>query len=125
MSKNSKVISSSFKSLFSFFLVFFYITLVESLNSKQKERAHHLLTYILSHLAEKKQTDRTFRIGLSGPPGAGKPGLEGYIRKSAVSVIPEKKIPPAIVGILKAFLHNGRSIQMPQVQIFPVISANK
>ena len=46
------------------------ITLVESTNHARRTEAKHLLTKVLEHNAIYKS--KTFRIGLTGPPGAGK-----------------------------------------------------
>ncbi|XP_033631549.1 methylmalonic aciduria type A protein, mitochondrial-like [Asterias rubens] len=52
------------------------ITLVESTHSKKKELAKELLASILAYLKEKAAKNggipASFRIGLTGPPGAGK-----------------------------------------------------
>jgi LAO/AO transport system kinase len=45
------------------------VTLVESKNLRKKEMAQTILSRLL---AESKVQDDTFRVGLSGPPGAGK-----------------------------------------------------
>jgi len=46
------------------------ITLVESTNYGRRKEAKQLLTNVLAHNASSHQ--KTFRIGLTGPPGAGK-----------------------------------------------------
>ncbi|XP_005111521.1 methylmalonic aciduria type A homolog, mitochondrial [Aplysia californica] len=52
------------------------ITLVESTHPQRQKQAQLLLTKVLSHMREHDQHHlkgpRSFRIGLSGPPGAGK-----------------------------------------------------
>ncbi|XP_071951346.1 methylmalonic aciduria type A homolog, mitochondrial-like isoform X1 [Antedon mediterranea] len=54
------------------------ITLVESTHSKKKKQAQELLTAVLAKLKVREDNARrtnTFRIGLTGPPGAGKSTL--------------------------------------------------
>ena len=46
------------------------ITLVESTNDERRAEAKRLLTKVLQHNSSAKL--KTFRIGLTGPPGAGK-----------------------------------------------------
>merc|ERR1712168_95780 len=46
------------------------VTLVESTNPTRRAEAKQLLTKVLEHNAVHKT--KTFRIGLTGPPGAGK-----------------------------------------------------
>ncbi|XP_061440768.1 methylmalonic aciduria type A protein, mitochondrial isoform X1 [Rhineura floridana] len=52
------------------------ITLIESTNSRKKEIAQVLLQKVLSYHREQEQLNKgkplAFRVGLSGPPGAGK-----------------------------------------------------
>lgn len=52
------------------------ITLVESAHPKKKRQAKTLLNHVLQYCTEKEKSDNmkplSFRIGLSGPPGAGK-----------------------------------------------------
>ena len=52
------------------------ITLVESTNKEKAAQGRHLVALVTSHCAERaRQLGRpvlSFRIGLSGPPGAGK-----------------------------------------------------
>ncbi|KAF6036243.1 MMAA [Bugula neritina] len=52
------------------------ITLVESANSRKKAMGQALLARVLRHMKEKENyNELTFRIGLSGAPGAGKSTL--------------------------------------------------
>ncbi|ORY05629.1 putative LAO/AO transport system kinase [Basidiobolus meristosporus CBS 931.73] len=48
------------------------ITLVESSKEAHKKQAHQLLANVMLHNSQMKDSKRTFRIGLSGPPGTGK-----------------------------------------------------
>ncbi|XP_055261098.1 methylmalonic aciduria type A protein, mitochondrial isoform X1 [Moschus berezovskii] len=61
------------------------ITLVESTHSRKKELAQVLLQKILAHHREQEQLNKgkplAFRVGLSGPPGAGKSTFIEYFGK--------------------------------------------
>ncbi|XP_051024926.1 methylmalonic aciduria type A protein, mitochondrial isoform X1 [Acomys russatus] len=61
------------------------ITLVESAHAKKKELAQTLLQRVLAHQREQERLNqgkpRTFRVGLSGPPGAGKSTFIEYFGK--------------------------------------------
>lgn len=48
------------------------ITLVESTHPQKKEEARKLVTLTTRHLRDEGLATSTFRVGLSGPPGAGK-----------------------------------------------------
>ncbi|KAK9729681.1 hypothetical protein K7432_000087 [Basidiobolus ranarum] len=48
------------------------ITLVESSKECHKKQAHSILANVMRHNNEVNSDKRTFRIGLSGPPGTGK-----------------------------------------------------
>jgi len=48
------------------------ITLVESKNAQKKAMAQEILTRLLQNGQVEEDISKTFRIGLSGPPGAGK-----------------------------------------------------
>jgi polynucleotide 5'-kinase involved in rRNA processing len=48
------------------------ITLVESKNAQKKAMAQEILTRLLQNGDVEEDISKTFRIGLSGPPGAGK-----------------------------------------------------
>ncbi|CAG5110540.1 Oidioi.mRNA.OKI2018_I69.chr2.g4931.t1.cds [Oikopleura dioica] len=48
------------------------ITLVESKNAQKKAMAQEILTRLLQNGVVEEDISKTFRIGLSGPPGAGK-----------------------------------------------------
>ena len=48
------------------------ITLVESTNDARRAEAKRLLTKVLEHNSSSSAKYKTFRIGLTGPPGAGK-----------------------------------------------------
>ena len=56
-----------------------YIILVESSNPNHQDQAEHLLNDILMN--KPKGTKETLRIGIAGPPGAGKKNL---VRRSIV-----------------------------------------
>ncbi|XP_051061805.1 methylmalonic aciduria type A protein, mitochondrial isoform X3 [Phodopus roborovskii] len=61
------------------------ITLVESTHSRKKELAQVLLQRVLAHHREQERLNQgkplTFRVGLSGPPGAGKSTFIEYFGK--------------------------------------------
>ncbi|XP_061240061.1 methylmalonic aciduria type A protein, mitochondrial [Bos javanicus] len=61
------------------------ITLVESTHSRKKELAHVLLQKVLAHHREQENLNKgkplAFRVGLSGPPGAGKSTFIEYFGK--------------------------------------------
>ncbi|XP_040590764.1 methylmalonic aciduria type A protein, mitochondrial isoform X2 [Mesocricetus auratus] len=61
------------------------ITLVESTHSRKKELAQVLLQRVLVHRREQERLNQgkplTFRVGLSGPPGAGKSTFIEYFGK--------------------------------------------
>lgn len=61
------------------------ITLVESTHSRKKDVAQALLQKVLVHLGEQERLNKgkplTFRVGLSGPPGAGKSSFIEYFGK--------------------------------------------
>lgn len=61
------------------------ITLTESTRQDHKEEAHKLLSLTLEHL-KKKQNKPTFRIGLTGSPGAGKSTLIETLGKRLTSL---------------------------------------
>ena len=48
------------------------ITLVESTHPVKASQARRLVTHATRHSRDKGVTQATFRLGLSGPPGAGK-----------------------------------------------------
>eukprot|EP00002_Diphylleia_rotans_P026585 TRINITY_DN5307_c0_g1_i2.p1 TRINITY_DN5307_c0_g1~~TRINITY_DN5307_c0_g1_i2.p1 ORF type:complete len:377 (-),score=84.30 TRINITY_DN5307_c0_g1_i2:225-1355(-) len=48
------------------------ITLVESLLSRHQRQADHLVSKLAAELKAKDDPNRTIRVGISGPPGAGK-----------------------------------------------------
>lgn len=61
------------------------ITLVESTHARKKELAQVLLQRVLAHHREQERLNQgkplTFRVGLSGPPGAGKSTFIEYFGK--------------------------------------------
>ncbi|XP_006062183.2 methylmalonic aciduria type A protein, mitochondrial [Bubalus kerabau] len=61
------------------------ITLVESTHSRKKELAQMLLQKVLAHHREQEKLNKgkplAFRVGLSGPPGAGKSTFIEYFGK--------------------------------------------
>ncbi|XP_013015811.1 methylmalonic aciduria type A protein, mitochondrial isoform X2 [Cavia porcellus] len=61
------------------------ITLVESTHNRKKELAQVLLQKVLAHHREQEQLNKgkplAFRVGLSGPPGAGKSTFIEYFGK--------------------------------------------
>ncbi|XP_063316154.1 methylmalonic aciduria type A protein, mitochondrial [Pelobates fuscus] len=61
------------------------ITLIESTHTRKRELAQILLQKVLSHHREKEQLNNgkplAFRVGLSGPPGAGKSTFIEYFGK--------------------------------------------
>ncbi|XP_013208917.1 methylmalonic aciduria type A protein, mitochondrial isoform X2 [Microtus ochrogaster] len=61
------------------------ITLVESTHARKKELAQALLQRVLAHRREQERLNQgkplTFRVGLSGPPGAGKSTFIEYFGK--------------------------------------------
>ncbi|XP_041519113.1 methylmalonic aciduria type A protein, mitochondrial isoform X3 [Microtus oregoni] len=61
------------------------ITLVESTHARKKELAQALLQRVLTHRREQERLNQgkplTFRVGLSGPPGAGKSTFIEYFGK--------------------------------------------
>ncbi|CAO2611275.1 Methylmalonic aciduria type A protein, mitochondrial [Lemmus lemmus] len=61
------------------------ITLVESTHARKKELAQALLQRVLTHHREQERLNQgkplTFRVGLSGPPGAGKSTFIEYFGK--------------------------------------------
>lgn len=61
------------------------ITLVESTHARKKELAQVLLQRVLTHRREQERLNQgkplTFRVGLSGPPGAGKSTFIEYFGK--------------------------------------------
>ncbi|KAL8604078.1 hypothetical protein ACOMHN_024903 [Nucella lapillus] len=66
------------------------ITLVESTSFAKRRQAQLLLTFVLEHMKEKDKKAhgglQSFRIGLSGPPGAGKSTFVEYFGKYLTSL---------------------------------------
>src|ERR1700723_2777193 len=65
--------------------------------------------------------------GRSGkrPSGAVDPCLFADLLKPAIAQVVKQELPATVFGVLKTFRHHARGVQMPEIQLFGVVSAHE
>jgi len=87
------------------------ITLIESLKEEHYLQAQYLLEYVLKHRQEKvregAEKTQTFRLGIAGPPGAGK---SSFIETAGTMLVNELSYKVAVLAVDPSSSRTGGSI---------------